>query len=756
MNWFNNISIRSKLIVGFGVVIALAVALAIYAFNQTGQISNTYQDLIDGSIERRDASLVAQSNIRAIRRTVTGTIMHAPNANETAINALYSEMQIFNRGVLEAMERYDYSVRNDPRFDQADRNERFSLSAGVRTSLDQYINQVFYPVRAYALVGNHEAALAIVTANQQLVTSLIEATDYMINMTSTAMASGRRAAIESSDTAQSMLLVISAVIIIVAALIALLIARLISKPVQDLVGLTSLVADGKLNINIDRSKVTKDEIGALTSDVYALIDTIRNIVDDIDKFAHEANDNGDIEYRIDAAKYKGSYGDMIKSLNGFTDGFVSDVLKILNVLQQVGSGDFTFKLDPLPGKKAVLNESVDSLKANLDSVDAGINSMIDSAANKGDMHFQIDTSKYTGGWKNIMVGLNHIAEAVDKPIVEIMNVMNNLAKGDFSENVTGNYKGDFLQMKDAVNNTIKNLSGYINDISDKLSAISEGDLTQTVTREYVGSFGAIKESLNNISATLNKTMSEISVASEQVLSGASQISTGAMDLASGAQEQASSVEELSATISMISEQTRQNANDAANASELSNKSTENAQTGNEAMKQMLVAMTQIKESSNDISKIIKVIQDIAFQTNLLALNAAVEAARAGEHGKGFSVVAEEVRSLAARSQASATETTTLIGDSITRVESGSSIAETTSESLDIIVKNAAEVLNIINNIATASHEQAEAVSQVNEGLEQISKVVQNNSAVSEETATASEELNAQAEVLRQLVAFFKI
>ena len=174
------------------------------------------------------------------------------------------------------------------------------------------------------------------------------------------------------------------------------------------------------------------------------------------------------------------------------------------------------------------------------------------------------------------------------------------------------------------------------------------------------------------------------------------------------------------------------------------------------MKQMVEAMMKIKESSNGISQIVQTIQSIAFQTNLLALNAAVEAARAGEHGKGFSVVADEVRSLAGRSQISAKETTSLIEDSIRRVEIGSEIAESTAESLNAIVASAGEVLEIIGNISAASREQAEAIENISDGLAQISKVTQNNTTVSEEAAAASQELNSQAEMLRQLVTFFKL
>jgi len=353
-------------------------------------------------------------------------------------------------------------------------------------------------------------------------------------------------------------------------------------------------------------------------------------------------------------------------------------------------------------------------------------------------------------------GLNDVLVRLATPIQDSQRIISEIAKGNFNARVDGNYKGLFLEMKNNLNNTVATIDSYIKEISGVLANVAEGDLTKTITRDYMGSFGSIKQSINNISSTLNETMMKISVASDHVLTGAKQLSASAIHLTTGAQNQASSLEELNANVDVINQQTRQNADNALEASQLSSRSTVNAQEGNEAMKQMLVAMAQIKESSMGISKIIKVIQDIAFQTNLLALNAAVEAARAGEHGKGFAVVAEEVRNLAARSQKSATDTTALIGDSMERVDSGSSIAASTSQSLDVIVQNASEVMGIISGISASSKEQAEAVEQVSEGLASIAQVVQGNSAVSEDTPAASEELNSRAEMLKELVAYFKL
>lgn len=290
-------------------------------------------------------------------------------------------------------------------------------------------------------------------------------------------------------------------------------------------------------------------------------------------------------------------------------------------------------------------------------------------------------------------------------------------------------------------------------IADK---VADGDFDVDINMESKDEIGLLAEAFRRMTEKLNSTMHTINAAAEQVAAGSRQVSDSSVSFSQGAMEQASSIEELTSSMEEISSQTKMNAENATSANDIAVSAKANAEDGYEQMKEMQKAVVEINNSSTNIYKIIKVIDEIAFQTNILALNAAVEAARAGQHGKGFAVVAEEVRNLAARSAKAAKETADMIEGSIRKAEAGTNIADKTAGALNKIVEDTVKIAEFISQIAIASNEQAEGIEQINQGIMQVSAIVQSNSATAEESASASEELASQAEMLKDQVKQFKL
>ena len=287
-----------------------------------------------------------------------------------------------------------------------------------------------------------------------------------------------------------------------------------------------------------------------------------------------------------------------------------------------------------------------------------------------------------------------------------------------------------------------------------LTRVAEGDYTSKV--EIRSDKDVINIAIDLMLAETLGVLNQVATAGVQVADGSKQIAAGAQALAQGSTEQAASVEQLSASMATIASKTKDNADMAGRAAALADTIKQNAEKGTHQMTEMMDAVKEINQAGQSISKVIKVIDDIAFQTNILALNAAVEAARAGQHGKGFAVVAEEVRSLAAKSAEAAKDTGGLISNSIEKAELGSRIASETSASLDEIVTGINESTAIVNEIAVSSDEQYTSISQINQGVDQVAIVVQQNSATAEQSAAASSEMSNQSAMLEELIAQFQL
>ena len=343
-----------------------------------------------------------------------------------------------------------------------------------------------------------------------------------------------------------------------------------------------------------------------------------------------------------------------------------------------------------------------------------------------------------------------IIHAIDKNVGQFYEAAKVIAQGRVDVNIVKYHDDEFGALADEYMKVVDNIK-YQSKIAEE---VSNGNLTITVNPK--SSEDILGNSMKKLVDDNLHVLSNISEAGSQVTVSSSQVASASQALAQGSTEQASAIEEITASINEIAEKTKQNAEQANEASGLVNTAISDVKEGNEQMKNMVGAMQEINKSSESISKIIKVIDDIAFQTNILALNAAVEAARAGEAGKGFAVVAEEVRSLAAKSAAAAAETAELIEESIGKVNTGSKIADDTAEAMETIAKVVQQSEVIINGIAESSNYQATAVAQIEQAVTQVSQVVQTNSATSEECAAASEELSNQAAKMREMLSIYNL
>ncbi len=511
------------------------------------------------------------------------------------------------------------------------------------------------------------------------------------------------------------------------------------------------IANGEIPEKI-KIETEHDVLSDILRNINACIDGLHGLAEGRDVL--ERMSVKDYSTKVNGS-YKGIFAEIGESVNEVNQ-VMNDIVGIMN---DMANGDLTL-LDEImalqqASEQDTLTPAGQRMVQNIYNSVEAVTMLTDSVVN-GILDTRADEDKFEGSWKKLVAGMNMILGEVSKPVKDITNAMQEISNGNLHIAVKGSYKGNFATLSEAVNETSMTLSSIMEKITGVIELIADGNLDLMHMDQFRGDFVSISNSINAIIDSLNSVLGEINTAAEQVASGSIQVSEGSQTLSRGSTEQASAVEQLTASLSEVSTQTKQNAVSAEEANELSIKVKEYAEKGNSHMFEMLESMRDISESSSNISKIIKVIDDIAFQTNILALNAAVEAARAGHYGKGFAVVAEEVRNLASRSADAAKDTTNLIEDSINKVQTGTKIANDTALALNEIVTAIEKAADLVVSISDASNEQASAIIQINKGIKQVSEVVRNNSATAEESAAASEELSGQAEVLKEMVGKFRL
>ncbi|MCL2400629.1 MAG: methyl-accepting chemotaxis protein [Defluviitaleaceae bacterium] len=535
-----------------------------------------------------------------------------------------------------------------------------------------------------------------------------------------------------------------------------LIVRFMHGSFARIVDVGSNFSDSSLNFASRDTDKHSDEITAKMYYQFSeMYNNFKMLITDIEHMS-EAHLSGYYNARLDESKYTGGNLHLVKQMNAMTKYYVDDFIELINTMKQYSEGNFSHRVRDYEGEWAWASEVINNLRSSFVHLTKEIDKVAKSAAN-GKFNVSADVDSQKGEWADIISSLNALVKAIAEPLAEIESSLNEMEKGNFENaRINKTFKGTFENVKNALNATEETTQTYVNEIAGILDSMANGDLTVTIKRDYIGSYAPIKASLSTILKSLNVTMADIQTSVEQVASGSEQITTSAMHLADSATMQSASIEELSNAITLIHEKASQASQNAELANQSTARSQEHAVQGMESVKFMGNTMNKVRESSESISKINSVINGISFQTNLLALNASIEAARAGEHGKGFSVVADEVRTLAGRSQQSASDTATIVAEDLKHVAEGVNAASEVVTSFETISNNIGEISNLVSQIADISGEQLESISGVNDSVLEITKAVTNTSATAEESAAASQELNSQAELLKQKVAFFKI
>ena len=498
----------------------------------------------------------------------------------------------------------------------------------------------------------------------------------------------------------------------------------------------------------------KGDFNEIKNNINQCIDVMNSLLADTN-YLIDASKSGEIEKRSDENKYIGAWRDLISGVNSMLASVSEPITDLRKVLGKIALNDYTMKIDNK--YSGIWDELATETNNVMDRLQAIVEVM--KKVSNGDLSdlARLQENPRRSDNDELRPSLIRMMEAV-KDLIEDTTVLAEASlDGRLSERADASkHEGDFQNVIIGVNNILDTVIAPVNEAVDVLKQMADGDLTVMMEGDFKGDHAILKQAINDTLDAINELLIQVMETVNQVDQGAVQVSDASSSLSQSATEQAASLEEMTSSMAEIGSQTKQNAENANHANGLAKESLDSSEKGDSEMQELMVAMNDINESSKNIQKIIKVIDEIAFQTNLLALNAAVEAARAGVHGKGFAVVAEEVRNLAARSAKAAKETAEMIEGSIKTVDNGAALSQRTSEVLAEIKNHSTKVADIVAEISVASNEQAQGISQINIGLEQLDNVTQQNTASSEESASAAEELSGQAKQLSKMIATFKL
>ncbi|TQT04880.1 methyl-accepting chemotaxis protein [Xanthomonas perforans] len=696
MNWFRNLAVARKLAVAFSFTALITLSLGGFALVRMQSSAHLLREI--GTVW---APAVQQlSEMRALlgefRTYELAQLAHADDPK--AVQNYFERMDKARADVATAQDAYAKTTTA---------GRETELYDEVKLKLDAYYKAnaaLSAAVRAGDLVtANRVSDEQSRPARRDLFAKLVELTKFNVAHMDSEIAQAEA----TYQRSVQVMLVAMVLVVLLAAFAGWFIARSIAGPLARATRVASAIAQGKLDnaIHVD----SRDEAGQLLHSMEGMQRQLQAVLAAQSEMAkrHEA---GQISYRMEHDAFPGDYGTMVRDTNSLVGSHIAVKMKLAQIMSCYAIGDFSQDMDRLPGEKAVLSSTMDTVKANLSAMNGEIKLLAQAAAN-----------------------------------------------GDFSvRGNTARFQYDFQAMVESLNQLMATADANLSALSKLLQAIAAGDLTERMQGQFNGVFARMRDDANTTTAQLADIVGRIQHATLSINTAASEIAAGNNDLSQRTEQQAANLEETAASMEELTSTVRQNAEHARQANQLAIGAATVASQGGSVVAQVVTTMSGIEVSSKKIADIISVIDGIAFQTNILALNAAVEAARAGEQGRGFAVVASEVRTLAQRSAGAAKEIKHLIDDSVSKVAEGSVLVDQAGKTMADIVASVQRVTDIMGEISAASHEQSAGIEQVNLTVTQMDEATQQNAALVEEATAAARAMEEQAGQLSDAVSIFKV
>ncbi|HAF01658.1 MAG TPA: methyl-accepting chemotaxis protein [Methylophilaceae bacterium] len=509
----------------------------------------------------------------------------------------------------------------------------------------------------------------------------------------------------------------------------------------------------KGNFNADLAALP-GELALVNKSYDGLRDSVKTLISELQHMTNEHH-QGETDVLLDVNKFNGDFKVVAESINRMMQAQVSETAEFVTVMDSIGRGDLSVELAALPGKKAVMNKSVDRMRGNLKGIVDSVN-WVNDEHEKGNIDMTLRADMFKGQFSVLADSVNKIVGGHIALNQKAMTCIKAFGEGDFNAPLE-KFPGKKAFINETIEQVRTNLKALNEDAQMLASAAREGRVTERAdAQRHPGDYRTIVEGMNETLDMIVQPILTVKTAADAINTAAKEIAQGNSDLSRRTEDQATNLEKTASSMEELASTVKQNADNAKQANELAVAASTVAIKGGQAVGDVVDTMSAINESASKIEDIISVIDGIAFQTNILALNAAVEAARAGEQGRGFAVVAAEVRSLAQRSASAAKEIKELITDSVYKTTEGTKQVETAGATMQEIVASVKRVSDIISEIAAASSEQSSGIAEVNDAIMKMDDVTQQNTALVEEAAAAAESLLEQADELTNAVSVFSL